>query len=127
EFNQLRQFLNEYPFEHLGVFSFSSEESTPAALLPDMPEEVKNARRDAIQLDQIKISQEIKSKRIGQTLEVIIDELDETGFYIGRSQYEAPEIDGVIYVSSEKLLNPGDIVKVRIEKSSQYDLMGEAV
>jgi ribosomal protein S12 methylthiotransferase len=55
---------------------------------------------------------------------VIVDELDETGFYICRSQYEAPETDGVIYVSSERDLIPGDMVDVEITQSADYDLMG---
>ncbi|MCA9399688.1 MAG: TRAM domain-containing protein, partial [Candidatus Omnitrophica bacterium] len=73
-------------------------------------------------------SAEIQQSYIGRTLKILIDEKqNEEGFYIGRSEYDAPEVDGIVYVGSDKVLKPGDFVDVKISDAYEYDLVGEVV
>ena len=92
-------------------------------------EAVKKKRSDTLMLVQQCISKEIQEKFIGKTLKVIIDEpqKQEQNIYVGRSEYDAPEVDGIVYVRSRKKLMPGDFVLVRITDTYEYDLAGEVV
>ncbi len=130
DFQQLMEFVRETRFEHLGVFTYSEEEGTPAAaeLKDCIPEEVKEARRDAIMSLQQKISSERKAERVGATLPVIVDHRLDAQTLIGRTPYDSPDVDGeVIITDREGKVEIGEIVQVRITSSTEYDLQGEPI
>ena len=128
DFKILMDSVRELRFDRLGVFRYSREEGTPAAELPgQMPEEVKQARWDAVMRLQAAISEELCREQIGQTVRVIVDGRDETGLLAGRTMGQAPEIDGVTYISSKKDLTPGSFHDVLIKDAREYDLLGEIV
>jgi ribosomal protein S12 methylthiotransferase len=128
DFNILMDCVCELRFDRLGVFRYSQEEGTPAAELPDqVPEEVKQARWDAVMRLQAAISEELCREQIGQTVRVIVDGHDETSLLVGRTMAQAPEIDGVTYISSKKDLTPGTFHDVLIKDVREYDLLGEIV
>lgn len=128
DFEELMQFVRDIRFERLGVFPYSEEENTYSALklVDNIPPEVKQQRADAIMELQNKISAENNLKRIGKTETVIIDRT-ENGFYIGRSQYDSPEVDTEILISSAKPLKPGSFHKVHITSAEDYDLYAECI
>ena len=126
EFSELLKFIEDAAFERLGAFVYSREEGTKAfSLAKQIPKKVKLERFNAVMSNQQKISQETNRRLLGKTLEVLIDE-QEADRYLGRSQYDAPEVDGTVFVSSAKKLNPGDFVKVKITDTLEYDLVGVA-
>lgn len=129
EFQELLRFIKEARFERLGAFIYSREEGTPAySLDKQLPQKIKNERFAILMSVQQGISKENNSKLLGEALDVLIDEEDkEGGQYLGRTQYDAPEVDGIVYVSSKKKLYPGDIIRVKISDTLEYDLVGEAV
>ena len=129
EFNELYDFVEDLRFDRLGVFAYSKEENTPAALIkPQVRSDVKERRKNAIMQAQQSISLEKNLEKVGKTFEVLVEEgPDEEGGYIGRTAYDAAEIDnGVIFTSFRKL-EPGDFVKVKITDAFDYDLVGEAI
>ena len=127
EFKELLRFLKEVRFERLGAFIYSREENTPAyGFQGQIPEKIKIERFDAIMSLQREVSSEVNSRMIGQIIDVLIDE-EENGSYLGRSQYDAPEVDGLVYVRSKQKLKAGDFVKVKINDTLEYDLIGEVV
>lgn len=126
DFQELYDFIKEIKFDKLGVFTYSKEESTPAFTLPNqVDEKIKEKRRDALMELQLKISEELMSKKVGKTYQVMIEEFAEENLYVGRSYMDAPEIDGVVYVRSNEELYVGDIVSVDITEYLEYDLLGE--
>ncbi|MFA5411124.1 MAG: MiaB/RimO family radical SAM methylthiotransferase [Candidatus Omnitrophota bacterium] len=126
EFKELLEFIQEAKFERMGVFIYSQEEGTPAYSLPgQIPHSEKVRRFNALMSAQQKVSRENNEKLLGRVLDVLIDEEAE-GSYLGRTQYDAPEVDGLVYVNSQKKLAAGDFVKVRITDTLEYDLVGEA-
>jgi ribosomal protein S12 methylthiotransferase len=125
EFRELLKFIEGVRFERLGAFIYSKEEGTPAYnFKKQVPGRIKIERLNAVMSLQQKISQDINKKFLGSILDVLIEEKEDNS-YLGRSQYDAPEVDGVVYVNSQKELNPGDFVKVRITDTLEYDLVGE--
>ena len=126
-FEELEEFLKDYKLENVGVFAYSQEEDTPAAKMEcQVDEEVKIKRQKklmAVQRDVVKAQNKLK---IGNIYDTIIDG-NNGEYYIGRSYEMAPEIDGLIYLKKEKVLNLGDIVKVKINDVMEYDLMGEVL
>ena len=128
-FQTLMDFVKKTRFHHLGVFPYWAEEGTPAATMADqVPDAIKLARRDALMALQAEISADILAGYVGETVPVLIEsESDEwPGLYIGRTWFQAPEVDGVTYVSvppGEKL-ELGSIVDVEIDKADTYDLSG---
>ncbi len=126
DFNELREFNKEMRFERLGVFVYSKEEGTKAALMPNqVPEKVKKERLDILMKDQKEISSQIQKSFIGRTLKVLIEEKEKNSdTFIGRSEYDAPDVDGLVYVHSSKDLKAGDFVDVQITDSYEYDLVG---
>lgn len=127
EFEDLRTFLKEIRFDKLGAFRFSNEEGSRAFAMPgQIAEEVKNERLDEIMRLQQVISQEINETYVGKTLAVLIDSADdeENNTYYGRTQGDAPEVDGQVIVHSGLSLKAGDFVNVRIEDAMEYDLEG---
>lgn len=128
DFNILREFINTYKFDKLGVFTYSREESTKANNLNEqIDEDVKEYRRDIIMEDQLKISERLLEDKIGQVLQVLIEEKIEDNLYAGRSYLDSPDIDGVIYVNSYKNLSMNSFINVKVTSSMEYDLIGDAV
>jgi ribosomal protein S12 methylthiotransferase len=128
DFEELTVFIEEMRFERLGVFPFSNEEGTYAAqnFKDDVPEEVKQERADEIMEIQQQISAELNREKIGKTFKVIIDR-KEGEFYIGRTEFDSPEVDGEVLVTSENELKKGIFVNVKITGSEDYDLFGEVI
>ena len=124
DFKELLEFVKEARIDRLGVFAFSDEEGTLSYTMDDkLPEDVKETRRDSIMELQLSISEELK---LGKTYEVMIDEIHD-GSYIGRTKYDAQEIDNEVSFVSERLHELGDIVNVKITEAYEYDLVGEEV
>jgi ribosomal protein S12 methylthiotransferase len=129
DFEEVEQFVARQKFERLGVFTYSFELDTPAARLPDhLPEEVKNERRDRLMEVQQEVAFEWNDAQIGRRLDVILDSAvpDEPTAWIGRSYADAPDVDGVVYVTGERLA-AGSIVPCEIVGRSEYDLVAAAV
>ena len=128
QFEELCDFVREMKFERAGVFAYSAEEGTPAyEMEDDVPEEVKQERVDTIMAIQQNISLETNEKRVGTIEKVLIDRI-EGDYYIGRTQYDSPEVDDEILISvDEAELNIGDFVNVKLTKADYFDLYGEIV
>jgi ribosomal protein S12 methylthiotransferase len=127
DFQALEEFVSSARFERLGVFAFSPEEGTLAAGMPDqVPSEIAEARRDKLMLTQMDISLSHNRALTGRCLRVITEYREEEGnnVYVGRSEWDAPEIDGSVIFTSERALNPGDFVDVEITDGMDYDLIG---
>lgn len=125
EFEELADFVETQKFERLGVFTYSKEEGTPAAKMKNqVREDVKNKRKEILMTKQLEISLASNEKIIGKVLDVLVEEIDEEGSYIGRSRYDAPEIDNSVIFSSEFMCMPGDLVQVKITDAFDYDLVG---
>ena len=128
DFTALRDFVNETRFERLGVFAFSPEDGTPAAEFDgQIEDDVKEARKDAIMRGQVEISLEVNQGKIGQELTVLLEEQEEEGTWLGRTEYDAPEIDCTVVVSTGKEHSPGDMIRVKIEDAFDYDLIGREI
>lgn len=128
EFGELLKFIEDEKFERLGAFIYSREDETPAYnFKPQVSHKIKIERLNAIMSCQQKISQEFNKKFLGKVIDVLIDE-KEKDYYLGRSQIDAPEVDGLVYVKPAKQkLKLGDFVKVKITDTLEYDLVGEAL
>ena len=128
DFRELMDFCAEEKFERLGVFAYSKEEGTPAAEMKDqVDEDVKTARCDALMRQQIEISLENNKKKIGSVMQVMIEEKDSENTYLGRSRYDAPEIDDQVIVASRLDHAPGDIINVKITDAFDYDIVGTEI
>ncbi len=126
EFKELADFIDDVKFERLGAFIYSREEDTRAySFSGQIPKKLKSQRFGFIMARQQEVSKEVNQKFMGKTLRVLIDEKQKE-CYIGRSQYDAPEVDGQVYVKSVKSLKPGDFVDVKVTDTLEYDLVGEA-
>ena len=124
EAEELCSFLREARLTRAGVFCYSCEEGTPAAEMEEqIPQEVKEERRDMLMQAQMEVSEEILSGFVGRTLRVLIED-EEEGFYVGRSYLDSPEIDGAVYVKSDKELEFNEYYEVLITDSTEYDLWG---
>ena len=128
DFSDLLEFVKECRFERMGAFAYSEEEGTKAAQIypDDVPEEVKQQRFDKLMAVQQQISEEIAAARVGQTLSVIIDG-KENDYYIGRTEFDSPEVDGVVFVAVPKgrRLRRGCIYDVTITDANEFDLYAE--
>jgi len=125
EFKELLNFIQEVKFERLGCFIYSREEGTPAYdLKPQIPQKEKQARFDIIMKTQQKIALEVNSRFTGKEYKVLVDE-ETDDFYIGRAYFDAPEVDGVIYMEKNKMVEVGKFVNARITSSIEYDLFAE--
>ena len=128
DYEDLCDFVDEVQFDRLGVFAYSQEENTVAGDREDQIEEdIKAERVDGIMRQQIEISLASNQDKVGQVLEVLVEDRDEDGAYIGRTEYDAPEIDNSVIFTSERQLAPGDFVKVMINDAFDYDLVGVEV
>ena len=128
QFEELCDFVKEMKFERAGVFAYSPEEGTPAyEMEDDVPQEVKQERVDTIMAIQQNISLETNEKRVGTMEKVLIDRI-EGDYYIGRTQYDSPEVDDEILIPIDDAdLNVGDFVNVKLTKADYFDLYGEVV
>lgn len=127
DFQMLLDFLDEAQLDRVGCFKYSEVEGAKANDLPDqVPEAIKQERYERFMLKQQEISTAKLQKRIGQTMLVLIDEVDDEGA-IGRTYADAPEIDGVVYLNGDMEVQPGDLVRVKIEHADEYDLWGSRV
>ncbi len=126
-FEHLKQFVLRHEFDHVGVFTFSPEEETPAYKLPNqIPQEIMDERRDALMALQQPISLKKNQAEVGKLVNVLIEqENPETGELVGRSARFSPEVDGLVYVEGQARL--GSIVPVRITDAEPYDLYGQIV
>lgn len=127
-FDELMDFLAQFRFERLGVFPYSHEENTPAhAQFEDqIPEKTKARRAEAVMALQQQISLEINHQRVGLTYKVLIDR-KENGYYMGRTQYDSPEVDNEVLIKSESGLDIGSFYQVKITGAEEFDLYGKIV
>ena len=127
DFEELYRFVNAMEFDRLGVFAYSMEEDTPAALLPDqVPQEIKEARRDELMELQQEIAFEKSEAMVGRIVEVMIEgRVAEEYAYVGRTYMDSPNVDGLIFVHTSQELLSGDFLNVRVIKALEYDLIGE--
>ncbi len=129
DFEELCDFIKDIRFERLGCFAFSSEEGTPAASLPgQIPDEVKNRRRDIVMQTQERIADEYNQAQVGKTLEVLVESFDKYAeCWFGRSTADAPDIDGKVFFTTKTRVVPGDLIRVQITDCLDWDLLGERV
>ncbi len=127
EFMELYDFVKAFRFERLGVFPYSHEEDTPAAALQDdVPEKLKQERVSRIMELQQEISLEINTAKVGKIYRVLIDS-EEADYYIGRTEFDSPEVDNEVLVSKDIALEPGAFADVKITGAGEFDLFGETV
>ena len=128
DFNELIDFVETQKFERLGVFAYSHEEGTYSYknYSDDIPEEVKQSRVDKIMSLQEKISQSIAAEKVGSIMRVIIDRED-PDFYVARTEFDSPEVDGEVYIDKKIPLTVGDFYNVEIIDSDVYDLFAKLV
>ncbi|MDO4552773.1 MAG: 30S ribosomal protein S12 methylthiotransferase RimO [Bacillota bacterium] len=125
EFAELEEFVETVKFQRLGVFAYSKEEGTTAAAMKgQLRRQTKERRRERIMALQQRISLENNLSLVGKTLEVLVEGREEEGTWVGRSVYDAPEIDNGVIFTSEEELAPGDLVQVLITDAYDYDLAG---
>lgn len=127
DFEELLHFVKETRFERLGAFPYSHEEDTycDRHYRDDIPAPVKQERMDALMDVQEQISLSINEAKVGQTLKVIIDR-EEPDYYIGRTEFDSPEVDGEVLVSKEKKMEPGRFLNVKITSALPFDLYASA-
>ncbi len=129
DFENLKEFISEVKFEHLGVFTYSQEEGTPAASFEgQIDDEIKQARFNKLMEIQEEISYNNLQSKIGKTFDVFIEgKLSDEDVYVGRSYMDAPDVDSYFYVEYNGTLHTGDIIKAKVLENSQYDLYGELI
>ena len=127
DFQELMDFVDAMEFERLGVFTYSAEEDTPAAIMKDqVPEEIKEERRDRIMELQQEISMEHGEACVGKVLLAMVEgQVSGESAYVGRTCMDAPGVDGYIFINTGELLMSGDFVKVKVTGALEYDLIGE--
>ena len=124
-FEHLYNFVKKMKFDKMGVFKYSREKNTVSySMKNQVPAKIKKQRHDKLMKLQQQISTEINKKFVGQILPCIIESFTDDGLVVARSQHDAPEIDGVVYIDTKKQVVPGDIEDVLITKSDAYDLYG---
>ena len=128
DFEELKQFVEDTKFERLGVFTYSNEEGTYAykQFKDNVPDEEKQERADELMEIQQQISAELNRQKIGKVFKVIVDG-KEGDFYTGRTEFDSPEVDGEVLITSEAELQKGEFVNVKITFSEEYDLFGIVV
>lgn len=128
EFEHLYNFVKDVKFDRMGAFEYSREKGTYSdRLTGHISKKIKRARRNKLMELQQKISLENNEKYINSTLKCIVEGYTNDGVVILRSEHDAPEIDGLVYATSENPVVPGDIEKVKITKADEYDLFGEII
>ena len=126
DFEELKSFIEEQKFGRLGVFPYSEEDGTYAAqqFKDGLDQETKQERADEIMEVQQYISAELNQQKIGKEFKVIVDR-KEGDYYVGRTEYDSPEVDGEVLINTDKELKKGDLVLVKVTGAEDYDLYGE--
>lgn len=130
DFEELKEFVEQQRFENAGVFAYSQEKGTVAGAMPNqIPDEIKQERYHELMALQAQISEEIHKDTEGQTLEVLIEGIEEdgSGLHYGRSYREAPDIDGLVFIENPGDIKPGCFVKVNILQGFTYESVGERI
>lgn len=130
DFEELKEFVEQQCFENAGVFAYSQEEGTVAGAMPNqIPDEIKQERYHELMALQAQISEEIHKDTEGQTLEVLVEGIEEdgSGLHYGRSYREAPDIDGLVFIENPGDIKPGCFVKVNILQGFTYESVGERI
>lgn len=130
DFEELKEFVEQQRFENAGVFAYSQEEGTVAGAMPNqIPDEIKQERYHELMALQAQISEEIHKDTEGQTLEVLIEGIEEdgSGLHYGRSYREAPDIDGLVFIENPGDIKPGCFIKVNILQGFTYESVGERI
>lgn len=129
QFAALSEFIEEIRFDRLGCFAFSAEEGTVAADMDgQIDEDVKKRREEVIMTQQSIIMEQLNREKIGERLLCVVEGFDRYGeCYFGRTEADAPDVDGKVFFTSEDSLKMGDFVKVRVNEVMDYDLVGECV
>lgn len=128
DFEDLKNFVKEMKFDRLGVFAYSNEDDTYAFkhYEDSIPAEIKQERADEIMEIQQQISEELTASRVGETMKVIVDR-EEDEFFVGRTQFDSPEVDGEVLITKVEGLEIGNFYNVKITSSFMYDLYGEVI
>ncbi len=126
EFEELYRFVNDTEFDRLGVFTYSAEEGTPAAVMPDqVSAETASFRRDELMELQQEVTFDLNESFVGEKLDVLIEGyLPEDGIYVGRTYRDAPGVDGLFFVKASRELMTGDIIRAEVTEAQGYDLSG---
>ncbi len=126
-FEETLEFVERMRFDRLGVFTYSHEDQTHSHTLPDnVPEEIKQQRADDLMAVQQDISAELNAKKIGNTYKVLFDR-KEAGYFVGRTEFDSPEVDNEVLVSADQYVRMGDFAEVQITHSEEFDLYGNVV
>jgi ribosomal protein S12 methylthiotransferase len=126
DFEELIDFLNEIRFDWLGVFKFNAEDDTRAMSMGgQVDEQIKQERFDTIMRLQKPITREKNIARLNQVMPVLISSGLSNSLYMGRTYFQAPEVDGLTIVKSDRRIKPGEMVKVRLKGVREYDTIGE--
>ena len=128
DFEELKEFVREARFERMGAFAYSEEEGTYAANhFPDsIPEEVKQARLDEMMALQEEIALESNASKVGQIFDVIVDR-EEEDYYVGRTEYDSPEVDPEVLIAKDRFLTVGDFCRVKVVEALPFELMAVPV
>ncbi|HEX4887473.1 MAG TPA: 30S ribosomal protein S12 methylthiotransferase RimO [Luteibaculaceae bacterium] len=127
DFEEMKQWVQDLRFDRLGCFTYSHEENTHAySLNDDVPQEVKDQRAEEIMEIQASISHELNQTRVGQTYKVLFDRV-EGDHFVGRTEYDSPEVDNEVLVNKSNYLRLGDFAHVKIDEASDFDLFGTVV
>ncbi|MBR6297847.1 MAG: TRAM domain-containing protein, partial [Candidatus Gastranaerophilales bacterium] len=125
EYQDLYNFVRDMKFDRVGVFAYSREKNTYAYnLKPQIRKNIKIKRRNQLMKLQKQISFENNKKYIGKSVPCIIEQIGSDGTIIARSFKDAPEVDGLVYIKTKEYINPGDILDVKINKVTSYDMYG---
>ena len=129
DFEELCRFVKEAEFDRLGAFTYSREEDTPAYSMEDqVSEEIKQKRYDVLMKTQLRISEKKMKERVGRVYPTLCESFDPVAeTYVGRTPYEAPDVDGKVFFTSSRPVSEGEIVDVKITDSMDYDMVGETV
>lgn len=125
----LKSFVQKMEFDRLGVFTYSPEEGTPAEKMEgQVPETLKESRRDELMLLQQQVSAKKTAAMIGKTVEVLVEgRIPEEGVYVGRTYRDAPEVDGYIFLNAQEEIISGDFVTAEVTGADEYDLTGDVI
>ncbi|MBU1193261.1 MAG: 30S ribosomal protein S12 methylthiotransferase RimO [Proteobacteria bacterium] len=125
DFDILMKFIEDIGFDHLGVFTYSDSTDLPSHCLKDhVPEQIAEQRYDQLMAAQARISERVNQRHVGRIYDVLVEEHPEPGVYIGRTMFQAPEVDGMTFIYAEEL-EINTIVRVRITDAYEYDIAGE--
>ena len=128
DFEELKQFVRDARFERMGAFAYSEEEGTYAAnhFPESVPEEVKQARLDELMALQEEIALESNRSKVGQEFDVMVDR-EEEDYYVGRTEYDSPEVDPEVLIAKSRTLPIGEFCRVKIVEAMPFELMAEPV